>query len=188
MKPLTAADVMQKRVLTVDSSAEIVEAAMIMLRNKISGLPVIDKHHTLVGIITEGDLLRRVEIGTERRGVHWLERLIGPEREAVEYAAAHARKVFNVMTEGVITVAADAPLADVVTLMEQHRIKRVPVLMGEVLVGIVSRVDLLRALVDAFPREGGEPPDDTQIRESIRRRLTGRSGGRARRSRTASSS
>ena len=171
MKPLTAADVMQKGVLTVDDDAGIVEAAMIMLRNNISGLPVIDRRHTLVGIITEGDLLRRIEIGTERLHARWLQLLLGPGREAAEYTAVHARKVFEVMTDRVITVAADAPLADVVTLMEKHRIKRVPILMGDRLIGIVSRADLLRALIDAFPQDTAKAADDTQIRESILKAL-----------------
>jgi CBS domain-containing protein len=170
MKPLTAADVMQKGALTVASDADIVDAAMTMLRNKISGLPVINQSHTVVGIITEGDLLRRVEIGTERRRAHWLELLLGPGREAAEYTATHARKVSNVMTDRVITVTADAPLADVVALMEQHHIKRLPVLMGDALIGIISRADLLRALVDAFPKEA-TAADDAQIRESILKAL-----------------
>ena len=173
MKSLTAGEIMQKGVLTVDSDAAIVDAAMIMLRNKISGLPVIDRNHILVGIITEGDLLRRIEIGTERHRAHWLELLLGPGREAAEYTAAHARKVSEVMTDRVITVAADAPLADVVALMEQHRIKRVPVLTHDALIGIVSRADLLRALVDASPQDGGKRVDDAQIRESILKALAG---------------
>jgi CBS domain-containing protein len=171
MKPLTAADVMQKGALTVNSDADVADAAMIMLRNKISGLPVIDHNHILVGIITESDLLRRVEIGTERRRAHWLEVLLGPGHEAAEYTATHAREVSNVMTERVITVAANAPLADVVALMEQHRIKRVPVLMGDALIGIVSRADLLRALVDAFPKDAAKAADDVQIRASILKAL-----------------
>lgn len=169
MKPLTAADVMQSDVLTANKDASIVDAAMIMLRNKISGLPVIDWRRTLVGMVTEGDLLRRSEIGTEHRHARWLELLLGPGREAAEYTAEHARKVSEVMSDRVIAVAADAPLAEVVALMERHRIKRVPVLAGEKLVGIVSRADLLRALVDASPKDDVEPVDDGQIREEIRK-------------------
>lgn len=167
MKSLTAADVMQSDVLTVNSDASIVDAAIMMLRNKISGLPVIDWRHTLVGIVTEGDLLRRREIGTERRHAHWLELLRGPGRGAAEYTSAHARKVSEVMSDRLVTVAADAPLADVVALMEQHRIKRVPVLAGDKLVGIVSRADLLRAVIDASPPENETAADDVQIRERI---------------------
>jgi len=171
MKTLTAADVMQTDVLTVNNSTSIVEAAMIMLRNKVSGLPVIDWRRNLVGIVTEGDLLRRSEIGTERHHARWLELLLGPGRGAAEYTSAHARTVSEIMSDRVVAVAADAPLADVVALMEQHRIKRVPVLAGDKLIGIVSRADLLRAVVDASPSESGETPDDTEIREAVLKAL-----------------
>lgn len=171
MKPLTAADVMQDDVLTVNSDADIVDAAKIMLRNKVSGLPVIDWRRTLVGIVTEGDLLRRSEIGTERHRARWLELLLGPGSAAAEYTAEHARKVSEMMSDRVVAVTADAPLADVVALMEQHHIKRVPVLAGEKLIGIVSRADLLRALVDVSAREKEEDTNDDQIRDDIRKAL-----------------
>lgn len=171
MKPLTAADVMQSDILTVNRDVSIVDAATIMLRNKVSGLPVIDWRRTLVGIVTEGDLLRRSEIGTERHRARWLELLLGPGREAAEYTAAHARKVSEVMSDRVVAVAADAPLTEVVALMEQHHIKRVPVLAGDKLIGIVSRADLLRAVVDASPAPSGEPVEDSQIREAILKAL-----------------
>lgn len=167
MKPLTAADIMQDDVLTVNSDASIVDAALIMLRNKVSGLPVIDWRRTLVGMVTEGDLLRRSEIGTEHHRARWLELLLGPGSAAAAYTAEHARKVSEIMSDRIVAVAADTPLADVVALMEQHHIKRVPVLAGEKLIGIVSRADLLRALVDAVPRDEAKTTDDAQIRDSI---------------------
>lgn len=167
MKPLTAADIMQDDVLTVNSDVGIVDAARIMLRNKVSGLPVIDWRRQLVGIITEGDLLRRSEIGTAHHHARWLELLLGPGRGAAEYTAEHARKVSEVMSDQVVAVAADTPLSEVVALMERRHIKRVPVLAGEKLIGIVSRADLLRALVDASTTVAPGTPDDVQIRDAI---------------------
>lgn len=171
MKTLTAADVMQNDVLSVNSDTGVVEAARTMLRHKISGLPVIDWSRRLVGILTEGDLLRRSEIGTERHRSNWLELLLGPGRGAEEYTAEHARKVSEVMSDQVVAVGPDMPLSEVVALMEKHHIKRVPVLDGERLIGIVSRADLLRALVDAAAKIDAAPMSDKEIREQILRAI-----------------
>jgi CBS domain-containing protein len=171
MKTLTAAGVMQNNVLTVNSHASIADAARTMLRNKVSGLPVIDWEGRLVGIVTEGDLLRRSEIGTERRRSRWLELLLGPGHAAAEYTAENGRKVSEVMSDRVVAVVPEAPLAEVVGLMEQHHIKRVPVLSGEKLIGIVSRADLLRALADAAAEGQATIADDVQIREQIERAI-----------------
>jgi CBS domain-containing protein len=171
MKTMTAAGVMQNNVLTVNSHASIADAAGTMLRNKVSGLPVIDWEGRLVGIVTEGDLLRRSEIGTERHRSRWLELLLGPGHAASEYTAENGRKVSEVMSDQVIAVVPETPLAEVVALMEQHHIKRVPVLSGERLIGIVSRADLLRALADAAAEGQVTVADDVQIREQIQQTI-----------------
>ena len=176
MKPLNAADVMRNDVLTIRSDATVFDAAQFMLRHQISGVPVVDWHGAMVGIVTEGDLLRRSEIGTERHRARWLDILLGPGRAAADYAVEHARKVSELMTDRVFAVSADTPLADVVSLMEQHHIKRVPVLDGENLVGIVSRADLLRAFVAARkpnPEKDAAPVDDARIQEQILKAIDG---------------
>jgi CBS domain-containing protein len=167
MTILTAADVMQNHVLTVNSHVSIADAARIMLRNRVSGLPVIDWEGRLVGIVTEGDLLRRSEIGTGRRRSRWLELLLGPGYAAAEYTAEHGRKVSEVMSDHVVAVVPRTPLAEIVALMEQHHIKRVPVLSGQKLIGILSRADLLRALVEAAVEFQVTVADDLQIREQV---------------------
>ena len=167
MKPLTAADVMQNDVLTVNLHASVADAARTMLRNRISGLPVIDWEGRLVGIVTEGDLLRRHEIGTERRRSHWLELLLGPGKRAAE----HGPGVCDIMSGQVVAVAPETPLGEVVRVMEQNHVKRVPVLQGKKLIGILSRADLLRVLVDAAAASRATVADDVQIREQIRRAL-----------------
>jgi CBS domain-containing protein len=163
---MKAWDVMTRDVLTVGRETPVANAIRVMLDNNISGLPVLD-NGTVVGIVTEGDLLRRSETGTERHRPRWLEILMGPGRMAGEYVRTHGRKVAEIMTTDVISVAGDTPLDDVVGLMERRRIKRVPVIEGDVLVGVVSRLDLLRALLRAIEAQHSEHRDDDDIREQI---------------------
>ena len=170
MKTLTAADVMQNNVLTVNADGSVVEAARTMLRHKISGVPVIDWQRRLVGIVTEGDLLRRSEIGTERHRARWLD-LLRSGRAAEDYMLAHARKVSEVMTDQVVAASADTPLSEIIALMEKNNIKRVPVLDGEKLLGIVSRADILKALIDASVPAATQSITDEQIREQIQNGL-----------------
>ena len=139
----------------------IYEAVQLMLQNRISGLPVVDGAGALVGIVTEGDFLRRAETGTERRRSPWLEFIVGPGALARDYIRSHARKVDEVMTCEVRTVTEDTALEEVVALMEKHRIKRLPVMRGSKLVGIVSRANLLHALA-GIARESREDRSPTK--------------------------
>jgi predicted transcriptional regulator len=138
-----------------------------MLDNQISGLPVIDAAGKLVGIVTEGDLLRRSETGTERHRPRWLEILMGPGRLAGEYVRTHGRKVEEIMTRQLVSVTPDTPLDEIVALMERRRIKRMPVLDGDTPVGIVSRADLLRALARTLEEQPVAMAGDDEIRERI---------------------
>ena len=133
---MKAAEVMSPRVITILPDATIRDAATMMLQHGISGLPVVDAAGTLVGIVTEGDFLRRAETGTERQRPRWLEFLLGPGRAANEYVHSHARKIQDIMTPEVITVGEATPLQDVVSIMERRRIKRVLVMSGGKIVGI----------------------------------------------------
>jgi len=169
---MQAAEIMNRRPITVDAEATIAEAARLMLRHRISGLPVTGPDGTVVGMLTEGDLLRRAETGTARRRPHWLELLIGPGRLADDYVAAHARRVNEAMTAGVVSIGPREPLEAVVRLMERHRVKRLPVIDEKRrLVGIVSRADLVRALANklaqAAATEAEVPASDGEIRERI---------------------
>lgn len=164
---MKAADIMSTGVVTVGPDAPIGEAARLMLQHRISGLPVVDAHGTLAGIVTEGDLLRRAELGTERRRPRWLELILMPGTLAEDYVRSHGRRVEEVMSWEVATVAPDTPLAEVVALMQRRRIKRVPVVDGGKLVGMISRADLIRALareLEAAPETVG---DDLAIRRRI---------------------
>src|SRR5579863_3898265 len=165
---MNAADVMTQPVISVTPETTIAEAARLLLDNRISGLPVVDPDGTVVGVVTESDLLRRTETGTQRRHARWLEFLIAPGRLAQEYSNANARKVGEVMSADVVAVAPRESLAEVVRLMERRRIKRVPVIEAGRLVGIVSRANLVRALLDDLSKPAGsEVTGDAEIREHI---------------------
>lgn len=167
---MKAADLMTPRVVTVRSNASVAQAIRLMLRSRISGLPVVDDGK-LVGMLTEGDFLRRAETGTERRRPHWLEFLVGPSRLVDEYVRSHARTVADVMTRDVVTVAEDTAAAAMVDLMEKHRIKRLPVLRQGALVGIVTRANLLRVVARASaataPKLAHSFANDALIRDRV---------------------
>ncbi|MEJ0046655.1 MAG: CBS domain-containing protein [Rhodospirillales bacterium] len=152
---------------------KIAEVAARMVADRISGLPVVDDDGRLMGIVTEGDLLRRFETGTEKPHSGWLDLLLGPGRLADDYVRSHSRTVRDVMTETVVTVTEDTPLADIVKLIERRHIKRVPVVRGDALVGLVSRADIVRLLAETLKKE--QPPQnvsDTAIETALVAELT----------------
>jgi len=157
---------MISRVITVKPSTSIRDAAKTLLKERISAVPVVDDGGHIVGIVSEGDLLRRSETKTERRRSWWLSLLIGDKTLAAEYAKAHSRKVSDVMTPNVITAAPDTPLGDVAALLEKNRIKRVPIVKDGHLLGIVSRANLIQAMVSA-PRQHPVKVSDSVIRDSL---------------------
>jgi CBS domain-containing protein len=165
-RKMKASDVMTRDGVTVGRETSVAQAIRLMLDNNISGLPVLHDGK-VVGILTEGDLLRRIETGTERHRPRWLEILMGPGRMAGEYVRTHGRKVEEIMTTDVISVTGDTPLDEVVGLMERRRIKRVPVIEGDVLLGVVSRLDLLRAVLGAIEAQHSEDRGDEEIQEQI---------------------
>lgn len=163
---MKAADIMTRGALTVTPESAVEDAARLMLRHRISGLPVLDRSGAMVGILTEGDLLRRAEIGTERRRSRWVELLLGPGRLAQDYVETHAGTVGAVMSREVIAIAPDTPLEEAVALMERHRVKRLPVVEKGRVVGILSRANLLGALVAAAASEPSAA-SDRQIRSRL---------------------
>ncbi len=164
---MRAHHIMTHTVITVAPDASITDAARLMLDNHVSGLPVVDLKGALVGIITERDLLRRQEIGTQRKRPRWLEFVLGPGRQAAEYVQTAGRRVHEVMTRDIQTVTEDTPLPDVVSVMEKYRVKRVPVMDGNKLTGIISRQNFVRAVAGL----AREVPDPTADDEHIRARI-----------------
>jgi CBS domain-containing protein len=164
---MIASDVMTRNVISVPPDATVADAVALMLDRGISGLLVVDHGGTLAGIVTEGDLLRRDELGTGRRRSWWLRLIASPGRQAADFTRTHGRRVSDVMTQDVISVTVTSPLEEIVAMMEEHRIKRVPVLDGNKVVGVVSRADLLRALAVAAREHAVAAGDDPTIRNRI---------------------
>jgi CBS domain-containing protein len=168
---MNAADVMTVKPVTVRPDSPVADAVALMLQHKISGLPVVDVDDHLVGIVTEGDFLRRAETATERKRPRWLEFIISPGRLADEYVHSHGQKVSEVMTQEVASVSEDTPLQEIVLLMERRRIKRVLVVRGSKLVGIVSRANLLQALAGLPQLSSHGATDDVAIRGRLLQEL-----------------
>jgi CBS domain-containing protein len=171
---MKARDAMTPRVITVTADAPIEDAVRLMLQNKISGLPIVDAQGKLIGIVTEGDFLRRAETGTERKRSPWLAFFANPNKLAREFVHAHGRRVEDVMTCDVWTATEDTPLEEVVTLMEKHRVKRVPVMGDGKLVGIISRANLLHALAGLAREASPVAQSDQTIRDRVLAELESR--------------
>lgn len=162
-----ARQIMTRRVISVTPEHTVREAANLMLKNHVSGLPVVDQAGKVVGIVSESDFLRRTEIGTPRTRNRLLRFIFGHGPEAEDYVREHGRKVGEIMTVTPITVGENAQLSEIVTLMERHNIKRIPVVTQGKLVGIVSRSNLLQA-VASLSRDIPDPTaDDDHIRDRI---------------------
>jgi CBS domain-containing protein len=164
---MEAREVMTLAVISVEPEASISDAVSLMLENRVSGLPVIDSAGKLVGIVTEGDFLRRSELGTQHRRARWIEWFVSSGHLASEYVRTSGRKIHQVMTTNVHTASEDTTLEDIVRLMERNRIKRVPILRGGKVVGIVTRADLLRALSRVAHVIRPPSAEDLTIRERL---------------------
>lgn len=163
---LTAAHVMTNNVISVPPEMPVQDIAKLLYTHRISGLPVVDADGCIVGIVSEGDLIRHVEAIGEQRRSWWLMLFSGESELARDYAKAHGRTARDVMTSKVITVDEATPLAEIAMILERHRIKRVPVLRCSKLVGIVARSNLLQALATADVRKPVSS-DDSTIREKL---------------------
>jgi CBS domain-containing protein len=162
-----AHQIMTKPVITVTSDTTIVEAANTMLQRRLSGLPVVDAQGKLVGIVSEGDFIRRGELGTQRKRGRFLAFILGPGQAATDFVHERGRKVAEVMTPEPISITEDTPLEKIVALMERNHVKRLPVMRGDRIVGIVSRANLLQA-VASLARDIPDPTaDDDHIRNRI---------------------
>jgi CBS domain-containing protein len=166
---MQAQDVMTTAVATVSAKATVQDAAKLMLARRISALPVTDSKDRVVGIVSEGDLMRRANLGTDTPRSWWL-RLFG-EDAARDYMKAHGASVGDVMTSPAVSVRRTTSLKEVAHLLEKHRIKRVPVLEGGRLVGIVSRADLVRQLATAPARPEPRTATDRTLRRLVREQV-----------------
>lgn len=168
---MRAHQIMTKDVITVAPHTSIEDAAKIMLRCHISGLPVVDESGALKGIVSQSDFLHRSEIGTGRKRPALIEFFCGPGRLASEFVHERGRKVEDVMTCDPVTVEEETPLDELVHLMEKKDIKRLPVMRGESLVGIVTRSNILRAVASIAHEIPDPTADDTHICDRILRQV-----------------
>ncbi len=162
---MKASDVMVSSVITVGPNNSVQDIAALLLSNRISAVPVLDDKGTLIGIVSEGDLIHRVEAGTERRRSWWLNLLNDKGTLARNFLKSHATKAVDFMTTPVITASPDMPLGELASLLEKHRIKRVPVIRDGKVIGIVSRANLIQALAVLHK----EPASKTKVDDSILR-------------------
>jgi len=167
---MKAADVMEPDVLSVYPDTSVNDVAKLLLKNRISAVPVVD-NGKLVGIVSEGDLIRRVETATAKHRSWWLELMISDEKLATDYVKSHARFAGEVMSRPVVTADENTPLDQVAKLFENHNIKRVPIVRGSNVVGIVSRADLLRLLAGLHEKSDPAPADDNAIQKEIMKRM-----------------
>ncbi len=164
---MRVSEIMTSPVVGIEPSASIADAARLMLNSHFSGLPVVTEDKRLVGVVTEGDFLRRGELGTTRKRPRWLEFLTSAGKEAAEYVQTHGRRVEEVMSTEPVTISSDASLEELVEVMTSANIKRVPVVDNGRLVGIVARSDLMRAMLRAMPASTPALGDDRRIAEAV---------------------
>jgi len=164
---MRAHQIMTRSVISVKPDTTIVDAANIMLQRHVSGLPVVDDNDKLVGVVSEGDFIRRSEIGTQRKRGRWLRFILGPGKSASDFVQEHGRRVSEVMTTSPITITEDTALAEIVDLMERNNVKRLPVVRGDKVVGIVSRANLLQAVSGLAKQVPDPTSDDDHIRDNI---------------------
>ena len=147
---MKASDVMGLNVITAKTDWSVQQVAMVMLEKGIGGLPVVDKNNRVVGMVSEGDLMRRAECGTGHRHSWWLRMLMGRDGLAQAYVREHGRKVVDVMTPTVITASPSASLGEVAELLERNKIKRIPIVADGKLVGIVSWANVVQAVASCL--------------------------------------
>jgi len=168
-----AADIMTTDVITVSVDTEVREIASLLLQNRISAVPVIGDDRRVLGIVSEGDLMRRVENETEERHSWWVENLLSSSHDADHYLKTHGRTAREIMSRDIVTIHEDTPLHEIAGLLEKHHVKRVPVTRGGRLVGLVSRANLLHGLTAKGADLGvSGSTDDRTIRQSLQHELS----------------
>jgi CBS domain-containing protein len=163
---LRAHEIMSRHVVTIGEDGSAIDAIKTMLSHHIGGLPVVDRAGKLTGMLSEGDFIRRVELGTDKRRRRWLSALAGADQTALDFARQHGRKVNQIMSPKPITIDEDTTLEQIVRLMESRDVNRFPVMRGDEIVGMVTRSDFLSALASLSLTAVGYSESDKQIRQS----------------------
>lgn len=163
---MKARDIMVSPVVTVKPDSTVKDVAKLLLERRISAAPVVDDQGKLVGMISEGDLIHRAEIGTQERPSWWLLLVAEDSALASDYIKSHSRSVADLMTRNVITAGPDTPVSEIARLLEKNAIKRVPIVQDGRVVGIVSRANLLQAIATSGDKLE-TPVSDQDIREQL---------------------
>ncbi|MEQ9125676.1 MAG: CBS domain-containing protein [Alphaproteobacteria bacterium] len=159
-------DIMTTSVVTARTGDTVAEVAKAMATKRISGLPVVDDGGKVIGVVSEGDLLARAALGQDTPRSWWLG-LIGEGETPEAFMRAHGKTVGDVMTRSVKTIQPDASLAALARKLESCGVKRLPVVEGGKLVGVVSRADVVRALASIKPEAPAAAPSDAELRSLI---------------------
>ncbi|GGC77526.1 CBS domain-containing protein [Vreelandella lutescens] len=176
---MQAIDIMTSKVISVSLDADVRDIAQQLLAHRISAVPVVDADGKVVGIVSEGDLMRRItdtsSAASSHGGAWWLSLFAGG-KDAGEYVKAKGKKARDVMTPDPLTIEENMPLHDIARLLEKHRIKRVPVVREGKLVGIVSRANLLQGIANAPVTPAPSSIDDRQVRDTILNEVDAQTG------------
>ncbi len=156
-------DFMTRRVVTITPDTTLLAAARLMLEHRIGGLPVLDASNHIIGIFSESDLLR--EEGKGEDGSPWLQMMVGPDGEPAEPRRLEARKVGDIMTREPITIAPGASISQACRLLHDHNLRRLPVIDGDKLVGMIARADLVRAVAVSAEKTSPAPTRDVSVAE-----------------------
>jgi CBS-domain-containing membrane protein len=174
---MQATDVMTRDVITVSPETEVREIVELLIQHRISALPVVTADQRVVGIVSEGDLMRRVENKTDKRDSWWLSALFSGSNDAERYIRSHGHKAADIMSRDPVTISDETPLYKIAQTLEKHHIKRVPVVKDGKLVGIVSRANLLQGFAVAYQDDTASGSDDDQtLREKVMQELTRKAG------------
>ena len=167
---MRVSDLMSQKVVSVTPDTPVTEVAALLVERRLSAVPVVAGGGGVVGIISEGDVMRRPETGTERHSPWWFRAFAARDVLAEHYTKSHGLSARDVMTSHVVTISPDASIGEAADLMEGRRVKRLPVIKDGLLVGIIARADLIRALAMAPMLQAGAH-DDTAIRERLEEAL-----------------
>jgi CBS domain-containing protein len=168
---MKAMDVMVRDVISVKPDDSVDDAIKLLTEHDISALPVVDMEGKVVGVLSEADLLHRAEIGTEKQHPRWLEAVMPASKLADEFTKSHGQRVEQVMSTDPVTASEDTSLGEIATLLERHRIKRIPIVREGKLVGIVSRSNLIQALASSQTHSDTGTVSDRKLRVDILDRL-----------------
>lgn len=168
---MKANDIMTAPAITVEPDASVRDIARVLVEHQVSAVPVVDSSGRLAGIVSEGDLIRRPELGTQRGGNWWLRAFATDDEQASQYVHSHGMRAREVMTKDVVTADEDTPVSRIADLLERHHIKRVPVVRDGGVVGIVSRSNLVQSLAAIEAQVPETVADDRELRHKIMRSL-----------------